>query len=329
MKLFRKAFLLMFALVTIFSVAACQYETDTIVIGEGDWNSNRFYNQVVKYILENGYDETVEVTSVSTPILIQSLTDGSIDLNIETWSDNMPTYQQDILDGNYVELGVNFDDNFQGIYIPQYLQDEHPDLVSISDLANYKSLFPDPEVTGWDAENDKGVIYGGPSSWQVTTFFINKFANTDLYPELAANFEFRTLESTATLNSTLTAAYESEEAWAGYNWEPTSIMGRYDMVLLEDDIAYDYDTGAGLIPTNNVTIVSTANFEEAHADAAAFLKLMNTSSAMVNEVLAYMDEQGLDPDEVAIWWLQNNESIWSTWVSDDALAKINTALDAE
>ena len=327
MKLFKKFFLLMFAAISVLTIAACQYDTQKIVIGEGDWNSNRFYNQITKFILEKGYDEEVEITGVSTPILIQSLTDGTVDVNVETWSDNMPTYASDIKEGNYIELGVNFNDNFQGIYIPKYLQEKYPNLKSIQDLVTFKHLFPDPEITGWDADNDKAVVYGGPSGWNVTQFLSTKFSNETLYPDLVENFEFRPLESTATLNATLTSAYESEEPWVGYNWEPTAIMGKYDMVLLDDDLDYDADTGAGLVPTNDVTIVVTKGFEEAHKEAAEFLSKMQTSATVVNEALAYMEEKDLDAEGAAMWWLENNKDMWSKWVTEEAATKISDALD--
>ncbi len=328
MKLLKKFFLLMTALVVVLSMAACQYETNTIVIAEGDWDSNRFYNDVVKFILEEGYGEEVEITEIGTQGMILGLSNGSIDLNVETWSENMATYQDDIEAGNYYEIGINFDDNYQGLYIPQYIKDEYPDLVSVEDLVDYKFLFPDPEVTGWDPDEDKAVVYGGPSSWSITEFFVKKFANSDVYPDLVENFDFRPLESTATLNTTIVSAYDEEAGWVGYYWEPTDIMGLYDMYLLEDDHTYDVDSGVGFVPTNNVTIIGRDGFGDQYPEAEAFLAKMSTSSAVVNEVLAYMVENDLETEDAAIWWLDNNEDMWSTWVTEDARTLIRAALDS-
>src|SRR5690554_22272 len=150
----KKIFTLFLILTAVFTLSACQYETNEIVIGEGDWQSNQFYNQVAKIIIEEGYGVEVDIKVVDTPLLIVSLTDGSIDLNIETWSDNMPTYQEDLEEGNYHELGINFDDNYQGIYVPKYLADEY-ELEYITDLVDHKELFPDPEITNWNPEQDK------------------------------------------------------------------------------------------------------------------------------------------------------------------------------
>ncbi len=322
----KKIILFMLAFITVVTAASCQYESQAIVIAQGDWDSNRFYNEVVKFILEEGYDKEVEVTQVGTETMKLGLIDGSIDLNLETWSANMPSYEQDIKDGYYEELGVNFDDNYQGLYIPTYIQEEYPGLVSIKDLVDYKHLFPDPDNSSWNVETDKAVVYGGPSSWGASNFFKNKFENSTDYKELVDNFEFRFIENTATLNTTIVSAFENNEPWVGYYWEPTDIMGQYDMTLLTDDLEFNSETGTGNMPTTDVTIVATAGFKDEHEDAANFLSKMKTSAAVVNSVLAYMTENELDTYEAAMWWLEQNVDVWGTWVTEDAKDLIETAL---
>ena len=321
----KKLLLIFTVLLAGLSLAACQYESNTIVIGEGDWQSNQFYNQVAKIIIEEGYGVEVEVMQVDTPLLIASLTDGSIDLNLETWSDNMPTYEADIENGNYQELGLNFNDNYQGIYIPTYLADQY-DIEYITDLVDHKALFPDPEVTNWDPATDKAVVYGGPSGWQVTTFLVNKFSNEEVYPELVEHFEFRPLESTALLDATLTDAYNSEEPWAGYNWEPTTIMGLFDMTLLKDQADYDKDSGAGMVPTNDVTVVASNNFVETYPEIVEFLENYRTSAQVASDALAYMAENELSAADTAAWWLENNKDMWTTWVPEDVVSKVEDSL---
>ncbi len=321
----KKIFLIVFVLITAISIGACQYESDTIVLGEGDWQSNQFYNQVAKFIMEEGYGYEVDVIQVDTPLLIQSLADGSIHINVETWSDNMPTYAADIEAGNYVEVGVNFSDNYQGIYVPKYLSDQYG-ITTINDLVDNKALFPDPEVTSWDPEFHKGVVYGGPSGWNVTTFFSTKFENEELYPGLVEHFDFRPLESTALLDASLMDAYDNEEGWAGYNWEPTTIMGLLDMVRLEDDVPYDALTGAGNMPTNNVTIVVTESFVDDYPELVDFLANYNTSAAVASAALAYMAENDMSAAETAEWWLKENVTYWESWVTEDAKADILAAL---
>lgn len=322
----KKILFMLLVLISTVGLSACQYDENKIVLGEGDWQSYQFYNQVVKFIVEEGYDVEVDIKLVDTPLLIQTLTDGSVDANVELWAGNVPTYDDDIESGKYIEAGVNFNDNYQGIYIPKYLADEY-DIEYITDLADHKELFADPEVTNWDADSDKGVIYGGPSGWAATSFFIAKFANSEVYPELVENFEFRPLESSALLDTTLTSAYNDEEPWAGYNWEPTTIMGLFDMVLLKDDEPFDAEAGTGNLPTNDVTVNISNQFNESYPELTVFFSNFSTSSQVASDALAYMSENELSAEETAKWWLENYVDMWSTWVSVDAKNKILEKLE--
>ena len=58
----------------------------------------------------------------SSPIVIQGLRQGDIDICMEAWTDNiLELYQGGIAEGEIIELSVNFDDNAQGLYVPTYV----------------------------------------------------------------------------------------------------------------------------------------------------------------------------------------------------------------
>ena len=85
----------------------------------------------------------------STPIMEAALVRGDVDVNMELWTDNVATYQADKAAGGIVDLGINFDDNKQGLYVPRYVIEGDPqrgiapmapDLQKVSDLARYSKL---------------------------------------------------------------------------------------------------------------------------------------------------------------------------------------------
>jgi len=303
----------------IVSLGACTKTEEPFRLGEGDWDSNAFHDQVAKFIIENGYDKEVEILTADTAILIPGLKSGNVDASLEVWSDNITSYSDDIASGNYIELSTNFDDNAQGLYIPKYLQEQYPDLKTVKDLKDYAHLFPNPEG------GDKGIIYGGPESWSATAFLDLKMATyglNDLYT-------FKTIDSSATLFATLSSAYEKKEPWVGYGWEPTWIMGMLDMVLLEDE-SYSVDNfndGIGSFPSVNVTVCMSNDASEKYPEIKAFLANYHTSSALTNEALAYMSENNVEADQAALYFLKNNTDLWSSWVTKEAYDKVMTALD--
>lgn len=318
----KKLLLLSSIFVFAFTLSSCDQIDEinnTIVMGEGNWDSYAFHDQVVKIIIEEGYGKTVDIVPAETTVLLAGLTSGDINISMELWSDNIPTYDQDIADGNYVETSVNFDDNTQGLYIPKYLQDEYPDLVSVQDLERYSHLFVNPEG------GDKGIIYGGTQGWKATEFLAKK---VELYG-LDEFYTFKPIDSTDTLNATLAGAYANQEPWVGYNWEPTWVIGLYDMVLLEDS-AYsveDYNIGKGSFPSVDVTICVNADFEEDYPEVFAFLQNYESSSAITSSALAYMQENNVEAYDTAVWFLLNNQDLWKNWVTEEAFDNVIEAIE--
>ncbi len=299
-------------------LAACQTDKNEITLGEADWDSSVFHNEVARYIIENGYGTKVNTVPADTAIMISALKVGNMDVSLEIWSDNITAYDDDLANNKYEEVSINFADNEQGLYIPAYLQVEYPGLVSVTDLLDYAHLFPDPEGSS------KSIIYGGPEGWSATTFL---HAKMSLYG-LDEIYNFKTIDSGATLSATLASAYAQEAPWVGYNWEPTWIMGLYDMVLLEDseyDEA-DFATGKGAFPSVDVTVVVRNGFQEDFPEIYDFFSKYKTSSAITSEALLYMQENSVEADVAAIWFLNNYKDLWSQWVPEDIFNKINETL---
>jgi glycine betaine/proline transport system substrate-binding protein len=309
--------MLVMSLVMVLSLSACSEEPDTIIIGEGNWESNLLHDQIVKTIIEKGYGETVELINAETSFLIAGFKTNDIDVSLELWSDNILTYDEDLAAGNYVELGTNYDDNQQGIYIPTYLLEVAPDLKTIEDLKNYAYLFPDPE------DPSMGIIYGGPEGWGATIFLHKKMVEYGL----DEYYNFKTFDSNDILSATLSSAYEKGEPWVGYNWEPTWIMGLFDMTLLEDSeySPENFEAGIGSFATVDVTVGATNEFIEEYPEITEFLKQYHTSSSLTSEGLAYMQANEVEAEEAAIWFLKEHEDLWKEWVTEEAY---NNVMDA-
>lgn len=317
-KISKKAFLFVSVFLLSLVLIACG-GSNTLIIGQGDWDSDAFHGQVAKYIIENGYDTQVEIQAADTPILISSLISGQIDATLELWTDNIPTYRDDIANGRYQELTVNMAGNPQGLYIPRYLQEEYPNLTHVRDLLDpeHVALFTNPEYT-------KSVIYGGPTGWEVTQFFATKM---EAYA-LDEVYEFVPIEVNAMLSATLVDAYRNEEPWVGYNWEPTWLLGMYDMVLLEDDPynPEDFAEGIGAFPEVDTTVGARNGLEDDFPEIYAFLSNYEFTSARTSDMLAYIQENDARFEDAAIYFLTNYEDVWRPWVSTEAYEKIVASL---
>ena len=149
-----------------------------IVFADAGWDSNRFHNAVAGLIAEEAYGYTWSETTGSTSVTVEGMKKGEIDVNIETWSDNIATYESDIASGAYQLLGTNFDDNIQGLYVPRYviegdaergIEPMAPDLKTVKDLLGYSDLFVDEE------DPSRGRIYGAIPGWEANDVLHKKY----------------------------------------------------------------------------------------------------------------------------------------------------------
>lgn len=224
-RLMKKSLLLvimaMLVMVTACSRGGDENAKPTINLADGTWDSVKFHTAVAQFIIENGYDYPTRLVPGSTPAILTGIQRGDIDVYMENWTDNLgEEYPKMIKKGDMIELGVNFDDNAQGWYVPTYviegdpernIKPMAPDLKSVSDLPKYWEIFKDPE------NPSKGRIYGGIAGWEVDETLSVKMKTF----ELDKNFNYFRPGSEAALNTSLVSAYEKGEPWVGYNWEPT------------------------------------------------------------------------------------------------------------
>lgn len=298
-----------------------------IVFAEVGWDSIRFHNAVAGVVAESVFGYTWEEISGSTPITQEALMAGDIDAHMEVWTDNLANYVPDLEAGKFVELGVNFDDNAQGLYVPRYviegdaergIEASAPDLKTVQDLKDYASLFPDPEDPGM------GRIFGGVPGWEVTEILEKK---VEAYG-LSEMYNYVLPGSDAAMSAAIVSAWDRGEPIVAYYWEPTWLMGMYDFVRLEDT-PYDegtYMDGLSDFPSVRVTICASNDFYASNPEYCAFLANYHTSSALTSEALAYMQETGSDYVETAEWFLREYDELIDQWLDADQAALLRAAI---
>lgn len=333
----RKHFMLFAALLVTLSllVTACgggageqDVKKETITFADAGWDSIRLHNEIAQKIIEVGYGYKTDVIPGSTPSTFNGLKNGDIDVYMEIWTDNISEYQSAVENGDIVEVSVNFDDNRQGLYVPTYvikgdaargIDPIAPDLKAVQDLPQYWQLFKDQE------DPKKGRIYGAVPGWEAD----EKLATKVKTYGLDENYNYFSPGSDTALATSLVAAYEKGEPWVGYYWEPTWITGKLDLTLLEDEPYSDEkwrDNYQCEFPPQRVTVGVAKELPNQAADVVEFLKHYQTSSQITSEALAYMQDNEATSEQVAIWFLQTYEGIWTKWVPQQVADKVKAAL---
>ena len=131
---------------------------------------------------------------------------------------------------------------------------------------------------------------------------------------------------------------------ASYYWEPTRLITDYDMTLLEEpawtsecqaaiDAAieaepYESTMGCAFLASDVHTGVSSA-FAERAPEVVDFLGKMFVGTLHLADLAAWKQGNNKEWDEAAIYYLKNNEDIWTQWVPADVAAKVKEALVRE
>jgi len=322
-------FVLCMMLLTLLLGSAYAGSTEAVFADAG-WDSIRLHNAVTAFVAETAYDiDTVEISG-TTPITYSGLKSGDISVYTEIWSDNIATYKDDLAAGDFVELGINFDDNAQGFYVPRYviegdaergIEPMAPDLKTVADLANYSDVFVDQD------DPEKGRIYGSISGWAVDLVMRSKYE----FYGLDEMYNYMDPGSDAALAAAFASSYKKGKAMVGYYWEPTWLTGKYDLVLLED-APYDpelYDSGACACPSVAVTIGVSNDFYAAEPAYCEFLSKYTTSSALTAEALTYIMDNDASYEEAAKWFLMKNDDLLAEWLPEDKLQIVRDALVEE
>ena len=300
-----------------------------LVLADVGWDSVQVHNRIAGFILKNGYGYEVEYLPGETIPLFAGLARGDIDINMEVWIANQrEAYDKAIKAGQVIDLGSNFPDSWQGWMVPTYvikgnakrgIKPMAPDLKSVQDLPKYWKLFKDPE------DPSKGIFYSCIPGWECEKINEKKFKvyGLDKY------YNHFPPGSYAALVGSLAAAIKKGKPWFGYHWAPTWPLGKYDMTPLEeptfDKAVWDKNKGCAY-PSVKVNIVVNTSLLKKAPDAVKFLKQYETTQAMANKFLAYMEDEKADKEAGAIWFLKNYKDIWHGWVPADVMKKVEAAL---
>lgn len=312
--------------------ARCAGYDRQIVFAELGYDSADILTDLARIILEEGFGCATEALPGATLPVLQGLIRGDIDVNMEVWTDNTPVFWREARAAGQVrELSSVFDDAAQGFYVPRYLvegdaargiQALAPDLRSVSDLPRYASLFRDPE------QPDKGRLYNCVIGWYcegINNVKMVVYGLDDHYTN------FRPGTGVA-LEATMERAFALGEPWLGYYWEPTGILGRLDMLRLEEPPYSD-------VCFAQMNAMAEANTPERASEACdypivvavvglgsrfttaipmpieAFLDAFYLPTATINELLAFIEANDASSLQAAHAFLRAQPEVWSGWLA--------------
>ena len=141
-------------------------------------------------------------------------------------------------------------------------------------------------------------------------------------------FELIDPGSGAGMSGAIAKAYERGEAWFGYYWAPSAILGKYEMVKVDFGSGVDLDEYLNctakedcespkvtMYPPSPVNTITTEAFAFKAPEAYEYLGKRSFTNQQMNELLAWMEENQADGEIAMEHFLLNYEAVWSEWFS--------------
>jgi glycine betaine/proline transport system substrate-binding protein len=202
-----------------------------------------------------------------------------------------------------------------------------PDLRSVDDLKRYPEVFRDPESPA------KGRFLNSPSGWTSETVNTQKLKAYGLDGQYV---NFRS-GSGAALDAEINSAIRRGQPVLFYYWSPTPLMGRVDLVRLEEP-PFDPQAWATLTDAKNpsprgsrslpakLSIGVSAAFRQQYPELVDTFSKVDLPIDTLNKALARMSETRQAPREAALAFLRDNPAVWKAWLPGEVASKVEAGL---
>jgi glycine betaine/proline transport system substrate-binding protein len=269
------------------AVADC----DTVVFSDVGWTDITATTAATTAVLDAlGYETDIKVLSV--PVTYVSLAKGDVDVFLGNW---MPTMENDIApyreDGTVDTVRANLEGAKYTL-----ATNAHGAELGIADFADIAAQADalDGKIYGIEPGNDGNRL-------------IMDMIETDAF----GLSDFEVVESSEQgMLAQVARATRSGDPIVFLGWEPHPMNANFDLTYLTGgDDWFGPNLGGATVYTN-----VTAGFTEECPNLGAFLENLEFSLAMENEIMGAILNDGADPREAAVAWMQDNPETVMGWL---------------
>ncbi|WP_211365792.1 glycine betaine ABC transporter substrate-binding protein [Litorivicinus lipolyticus] len=320
------------ALVSAFAAPVAMAECGDVSVAEMNWASAEVIANIDSFIMTEGYGCNVELIPGATLPSFTSLNEkGRPQVLPEMWANAAALLiDQGVSEGRMEVLNeAPFATAGEGYFIPRWLQEANPELTTVEAVLSRPDLFPHPE------DDARGGIHTCPAGWGCEINTGNLFRAFDMESK---GWDLVMTGSGAGLDGTIAKAGQRDEPWFGYYWTPTTLIGQYDMVLLDWETGFDGEHWDACIvnaectdpkPTrwteSRVVSLATTDFSTEHPELATYLKKRVLKDAEIGQILSWKADNQATGEDTAMEFLATSDA-WKSWVPADVAAKVEKAL---
>jgi glycine betaine/proline transport system substrate-binding protein len=276
-----------------------------LTIAINPWTGYVSNAHVIGVVAEQELGCTVDYPEVKEEVGWQGMSDGSIDTIVENWGH--PDLVAKYIDqqGTVEDFGPTGNDGIIGWYVPPWMAEEHPEVLNWQNLNDFSDMFETSESDG------KGQLLDGDPSY-VTN-------DEALVQNLDLDYKVVVGGSEAALIQSFRSAEDNKEPLLAYFYEPQWFFNEMNLKRVE---LPPYEDGCDADPAKvdcdyppyKLNKLVSVEFAESGSPAVDLIKNFNWTNEDQNTVSTYIAQDGMDPDEAAQKWIDDNPDKVQAWL---------------
>ena len=324
------------AVALLLSTSANAAKCGKVTIADMNWASASLMANVDKAMLEAMGCEVELVAGSTMPTFTSMNETGQPDVAPEIWANAMADLVDSAVGAGRLHIGniAPMSGLGEGWWVLPHTLDAHPELTTAQAILARPDLFPDKE------DPSRGAFHGCPAGWGC------QLSNQSLYKAFdmeALGWNLIDPGSAAGLDGSIAKASEQGENWFGYYWNPTSLVGKYDLRSVDFGVPYAGDDNwvgcialggdncsdpepSAWINSRVNTLLSDNMYYNGPKGAMDYFSARTWPGTVMNEMLVWMEDTGGTGADASVEFLSSHGDVWKPWVSADVAAAVEASL---
>ena len=297
---------------------AVSHSQEPIKIITNNWTSQVILSEITGRIFES-MGTKVEYFPSSISDQWGALAYGVGHIQIEVWEGTMSDqFNRMVADGSIIDAGAHTATTREDWWYPQYVEELCPGLPDWKALKACADLFKRPGSEG------EGIYFSGP--WEKP--------DEARIRALEMNFRVKILSNGDEIWAELKKSYSQKQPIVLFNWSPNWVESRYPGAFVEFpehtaacetepewgiNKTLIYDCGN---PKNGwLKKAATMSFKQDYQCEFETLKNISFNNHQIASLAAKVDVDKLSFQTIAEQWINNNRSLWKSWIPQSCVDK--------
>ncbi|WP_071796419.1 ABC transporter substrate-binding protein [Natronohydrobacter thiooxidans] len=283
------------------SPALAADSSDPIIIPIHNWSSQIVMSHIVGQMFES-LGNSVEFVSADSQSVYEAVRLGDVHLQVEVWEGAFAaSFDAARERGGIHAAAVHDAVTREDWWYPTWTKEACPGLPDWQALNECAAMFATPET------GDRGRFLGGPVDW---------LKNDHIRVEaLDLNFAVVNAGSAAALWAEVAAAERTNTPIVLFNWTPNFAEAVWPGEFVEFPAWEEGCKACGNPADGYLKIAAWDGMPEKWPGAYDVLTRVSFNNAQIAEMARLVDIEGLDPEDAATAWMEENQDVWQPWVN--------------